>query len=346
MLAVLAAVLVLVSSAESDAVVTPIVLAPHGGAPTIYAGPGDRAQLDGLWRFRRDPDDTGLDKGFQTGAFGGELVRVPYVPDATKISGIRGIRIFRGTIGWYRTHVDVPTDGNYALRFESINHRAQVFIDGEKVAEHKGEYLPFDVRVHLKAGVRHDLVVRADWRGPTAMKRDGWHRLWFNFGGINRGVSIRRIGDSELLYPMLRTRLDGNSAIVDLDVHVHNNTEPRALGRSRHADERRSQDRVRLPRRSRSPRRARRCSRRRCGSTTRSCGRRRRRTCGIWRSRFPARPRTALASGCARSPRAARSCCSTARRSGCAARRSTRTSSAAATGCAPPTRTASSPSCG
>ena len=30
------------------------------------------------------------------------------------------------------------------------------------------------------------------------MKRDGWHRLWFNFGGINRGVSIRRIGESEL----------------------------------------------------------------------------------------------------------------------------------------------------
>ena len=232
LIAVLAAVLVvMVASAESDATpAPPVVLVPHGAEPTIYAGPGDRAQLNGLWRFRRDKDDIGLDQGFQTGKFGGELVRVPYVPDATKISGMRGIPIFRGTVGWYRTKVDVPVDGMYAIRFESVNHRAKVFVDGKLVAEHKGEYLPFDVRVPLKAGTRHSLVVRADWRGPTAMKRDGWHRLWFNFGGINRGVSIRRIGASELSYPQMQTKLVGGAAQVDLQVHVHNNREARQVG--------------------------------------------------------------------------------------------------------------------
>jgi hypothetical protein len=232
LIAVLAAVLlVMVASAESDATpALPVVLVPHGAEPTIYAGPGDRVQLNGLWRFRRDKDDSGLDKGFAAGKFGGELVRVPYVPDATKISGRRGIAIFRGTVGWYRTKVDVPVDGMYAIRFESVNHRAKVFVDGKLVAEHKGEYLPFDVRVPLTAGTRHSLVVRADWRGPTAMKRDGWHRLWFNFGGINRGVSIRRIGQSELSYPMMQTKLVGGAAQVELEVHVHNNGEPRQLG--------------------------------------------------------------------------------------------------------------------
>ncbi len=175
LVAVVAAVfVVMVASAESDATpAPPVVLVPHGAEPTIYAGPGDRAQLNGLWRFRRDKDDSGMDKGFQAGKFGGELVRVPYVPDATKISGRRGIAIFRGTVGWYRTKIDVPVDGKYAIRFESVNHRAKVFLDGKLVAEHKGEYLPFDVRAFLKAGTRHSLVVRADWRGPTAMKRDG-----------------------------------------------------------------------------------------------------------------------------------------------------------------------------
>jgi hypothetical protein len=229
--AVLAGVLVMVSSAESDATpAPPVVLVPHGAPPTIYAGPGDRAQLNGLWRFRRDPDNTGLDKGFQAGTFGGDLVRVPYVPDATKISGRRGIPIFRGTVGWYRTKVEVPVDGTYVLRFESVNHRARVFLDGKEVARHKGEYLPFEARAFLKAGMRHSVVVRADWRGPTAMKRDGWHRLWFNFGGINRGVSIRRIGDSELSYPMMQTKLVGGAALVDLKVHLRNNAAPRSLG--------------------------------------------------------------------------------------------------------------------
>jgi hypothetical protein len=229
-LAVLAGVLVLVASAESDATATPVVLAPHGGPPTIYAGPGDRAQLDGLWRYRRDADDVGLDKGYQSGTFNGDLVRVPYVPDATKISGRRGIAVFRGTVGWYRTSIDVPVDGVYAVRFESVNHKAQVFIDGKRIGAHTGEYLPFEVRTFLRAGARHTLVVRADWRGPTAMKRDGWHRLWFNFGGINRGVSIRRVGQSELLHPMLRTRLVGGAALVNLAVHVHNNGDARPLG--------------------------------------------------------------------------------------------------------------------
>ncbi|HVF79231.1 MAG TPA: glycoside hydrolase family 2 TIM barrel-domain containing protein [Solirubrobacteraceae bacterium] len=227
----LAGVFVMVSSAESEAeaVGTPVVLAPHGGAPVIYAGPGDRAQLDGLWRVRRDREDTGLDKGFQAGKFGGELVRMPYVPDATKISGRRGIAFFRGTVAWYRTKIDVPVDGIYGIRFESVNHKAQVFIDGKRVGAHTGEYLPFETKTFLKAGPRHSLVVRADYRGPTAMKRDGWHRLWFNFGGINRGVSIHRIGPSEMLHPNIRTRLSEGAALVDMKVHVHNNGETRTL---------------------------------------------------------------------------------------------------------------------
>jgi beta-galactosidase/beta-glucuronidase len=154
---------------------------------------------------------------------------MPYVPDATKISGRRGITYFRGTVAWYRTKVEVPVDGNYVIRFESVNHQAQVFIDGKQVATHTGEYLPFEAKTFLKAGQRHTLVVRADYRGPTAMKRDGWHRLWFNFGGINRGVSIRRIGPSELLHPTLRTRLSGGAALLNMAVHVHNNGEARPL---------------------------------------------------------------------------------------------------------------------
>lgn len=231
--AVLAAVawFVAVSSAAPDAQSNSVVLAPHGGPPTIYAGPGDREQLSGLWRFKKDPDNLGYDKGYQAGEWmGGQLVRTPFVPDATKINGEKGVRNFRGTIAWYRTHVDVPVDGLYAIRFESINHRARVWVDGKLEAQHKGEYLPFDVRVPLTAGKRHKLVVRADWRGPNAMKLDGWHRLWFNFGGINRGVSVRRIGPSEISHPELQTRLVDGGAVLDLKIHLRNNAEPRALG--------------------------------------------------------------------------------------------------------------------
>ena len=219
------------SSAAPDPTPNAIVLAPHGGPPTIYAGPGDREQLGSLWRFKKDPDNLGYDKGYPAGVYGGgELVKAPFVPDATKINGDKGQRAFRGSIGWYRTHIDVPVDGMYAIRFESVNHRARVWVDGKLEAEHKGEYLPFEARVPLTAGTRHKLVVRADWRGPAAMKADGWHRLWFNFGGINRGVSIRRIGASEISYPEMNTKLVDGAAVLDLKIHLRNNIDARALG--------------------------------------------------------------------------------------------------------------------
>lgn len=221
---------VAVSSAAPDPAAGSVVLAPNGGAATIYAGPGDRAQLDSLWRFRKDSNDVGMDKGYQAGTFAGTLVRLPFVPNATRISGPRGLYNFRGSVGWYRTRIEVPVDGTYAIRFESVNHRAEVYVDGEQQGTHTGEYLPFEVRVPLKAGQRHTLVVRADWRGPTAMKRDGWHRLWFNFGGINRGVSIRRIGASEIGNPEMNTTLAANTATVGLKLHLRNNAAARPLG--------------------------------------------------------------------------------------------------------------------
>jgi hypothetical protein len=216
----------------STAAVTGTILPPHGSPPAIYAGPSGRAELDGLWRYRRDPHDVGLRSGWQRGGFGGKLVKPPFVPDAAKIRGAAGIANFHGTVGWYRTHLDVPVARTYAIRFESINHKALVYLDGKRVGTHTGEYLPFEIKAHLTAGVRHSLVVRADWRDPKAMKADGWHRLWFNYGGINRGVTIRPIGASEILYPYIQTTLSGDGAAnVAMRVHVRNNaTTVRTLG--------------------------------------------------------------------------------------------------------------------
>ena len=219
-----------VSAAAPDPAASTVLLPAHGGTPRIYEGQGDRVQVNGPWRFKKDLKNRGIKRGYPKGSFDGDLVRVPFVPDATRISGRKGLFVFRGFVAWYRTNLDVPVDGTYVIRFESVNHLSRVYVDGKEVGRHKGEYLPFEVRVPLTAGTRHSLVVRADWRGPTAMKRDGWHRLWFNFGGINRGVSVRRAGASEFSLPEMNTTLTANTATIDLKVHLRNNAEPRQLG--------------------------------------------------------------------------------------------------------------------
>src|SRR3954466_3764215 len=184
-------------------------------APVASGGPTGRVALDGTWTV--------------TSGGATRRVKLPYSPNASVVSGAAGERSFQGGVATYRTTVAAPADGDYAIRFESVNHRARVELDGRLFARHTGAYLPFEARAHLAAG-SHTLVVRADWRSPEAMKAAAWHRVWFNFGGIDREVTIRPLGTSEVDQPGVATRLlaDG-SALVDVTARLRNRAATRTL---------------------------------------------------------------------------------------------------------------------
>ncbi|HWC25689.1 MAG TPA: glycoside hydrolase family 2 TIM barrel-domain containing protein, partial [Solirubrobacteraceae bacterium] len=184
----------------------------------------------GRWRYRSDPDNRGRDNGWARGDFGGRIVRVPYSPNAKAYRGAAGRRAYDGSIGWFAKDVDAPVAGVYAVRFESVHHKATVFVDGEPVREHVGAYEPFTARVPLRRG-RHTIAVRVDWRGPRRQADGGWARGWFNYGGLNRPVTFMRLGPSELGALKVRTRLrrDGGGARVDVAVRVRNRDASRSL---------------------------------------------------------------------------------------------------------------------
>src|SRR4051794_41286553 len=186
-------------------------------APAIAGGPTGRVALDGRWAVRVLPARTA------------RAVHVPYSPNARVVSGPAGEASFEGGGAWYRTTVTVAAPGEDAIRFESVNHEAAVFVDGRLVTRHTGAYLPFEARTNLGAG-RHVLLVRADWRSPQAMQSAAWHRTWFNFGGIDREVTIRRLAASEVDAPGLLPRLQSDgSAVVDVTARVHNRAGARTI---------------------------------------------------------------------------------------------------------------------
>ncbi|MEA2425208.1 MAG: beta-galactosidase [Thermoleophilaceae bacterium] len=204
--------------------------APAPTHPWTYSGPTGRERLGGTWGYRADPGDSGAAHGWPAGNFQGKHVSVPYVPNAWPVTGAKGLRNFQGSVGWYVKHFRVAKAGRYAIRFESVHHKARVWVDGKELASHTGAYMPFEARPDLTASVKHTLVVRADWRDPLQMKRTGWHRGWFNFGGINREVTIRPIGQFEVTYPTVQTRLraDGG-AVVSVSARVLNHGAQRTL---------------------------------------------------------------------------------------------------------------------
>jgi hypothetical protein len=201
-------------------------------AGQIGEGPGGRTALT-RWTLALDPGDHGLARGWQRGGFAGRGVGVPNDVDSIHVKGRAGRRNYEGSVAWYRTSFTAPTAATYAFAFASANFRATAYVDGRAIVSHRGSYLPFEARAALTAGP-HTLVVRIDWRNPGAQSKQGFHRTWFNWGGLNGQVTLRPLGASELSEPSIQTTLapdapDAAQATVTVGVHVRNNGPTRAI---------------------------------------------------------------------------------------------------------------------
>jgi len=197
-LAISAALVVaaIAAPAQAQAVTTP---APGG----LYAsGHTGRYLLDGPWLFRRSPSDAWTE------------VSVPYAWNATDESAAS----MRGSVGWYRKDFRLPSapkGSSWIVRFESVNYRATVYLNGHVIGKHEGGYIPFelDLARHLKRGT-NSLMVRADSRRnlntmpvlkttSTGIPSSGW----WNYGGILREVYLRRVNKVDMQDLLARPQL-------------------------------------------------------------------------------------------------------------------------------------------
>jgi beta-glucuronidase len=175
--------------------------APTQGA--LYQdGPTDRWLLGGQWLYRADPSDAGIAAGYWRnfpGTDGWTPVAVPNSFNAGDLSQPS----MTGSIGWYRRDFTLPPGAfsNYVparfrswiVRFESVNYRATVWLNGRQIGSHAGAYLPFEFDLKgVRPGVNR-LVVRVDDRRTGADLPPGPSGGWWNFGGLQREVYLRSV---------------------------------------------------------------------------------------------------------------------------------------------------------
>jgi len=167
---------------------------PSPGA--LYeTGPSGRYLIDGSWRFRL------LGGAWRT-------VQVPYAWNVTDPSA----KGFRGGIGEYVKDFRLPSSSaayDWVVRFESVNYRTRVSLNGHTIGTNEGAYLPFEVELParlLKRGATNRLSVRVDSRrnaddlppmgvGLTSGQPTGG---WWNYGGILREVYLRRVRHADI----------------------------------------------------------------------------------------------------------------------------------------------------
>ena len=144
--------------------------------PLYEDGPANRFLIDGQWLFRLDTADVGLRQRFQrqTSTAGWSPVAVPHVWNV----GDDSEASMRGSVGWYRKDFELPDARaalEWAVRFESVNYRTRVFLNGREIGRNAGAYIPFTVRLK---GLKHKgvnrLVLRANsQRLPTDFPPSG-----------------------------------------------------------------------------------------------------------------------------------------------------------------------------
>jgi beta-galactosidase/beta-glucuronidase len=146
--------------------------------------------LGGAWQFAHDDADAGLREGWvaQPERFT-RTIQVPFPPES-RLSGVADPGFH--PVVWYRRTFEVPPadrPGALLLHFGAVDYRAQVWVNGQLVAQHEGGHTPFsaDISGVLRPGAEQELVVRAEDRPDDLAQPRGkqdWearpHRIWYH----------------------------------------------------------------------------------------------------------------------------------------------------------------------
>ncbi|WP_036611253.1 glycoside hydrolase family 2 TIM barrel-domain containing protein [Oribacterium sp. P6A1] len=197
-----------------------------------------KLSLDGMWKFSFDREKTGEEKQWEKGLSEYEMMPVP--GSFADLFTDKKKKNYCGDF-WYETDFAVPyscagkrKSGRVLLRFGSVTHRARVYLNGQKIGEHEGGFLPFvfDITEYICPGVNR-LSVKANNElneeslpcGTVKKNKDGSLTAkpyfdFFNYSGIQRSVELLFVPKTSVEDYSYVTELSDGSAKIDFQVKL------------------------------------------------------------------------------------------------------------------------------
>ena len=198
----------------------------------------DISILDGIWKFKLDPENIGLKSNWHNGINNSRPIVVPsswneLYPDTTDYIGV----------GWYESDFFVPsswTSNNTILRFSSVTYKATVWINGNLIGTHEGGHLPFEFKLDTfgndnksnKLVIRVENELKPD-RVPPGNVESGSLSIFmdntpstnydfFPYAGIDRSVYLYHLPEFHLTDVTVNTSVIDDSGIIDIIVKSNN----------------------------------------------------------------------------------------------------------------------------
>lgn len=196
----------------------------------------DARSLNGMWRFKVDWDNNGIDNNWAGARLDG--TREIAVPGS--VNDLFADENVRNHVGYwfYQRDVQVPatwSDQQILVRFGSVTHSAVVFAGDVELARFKGGYMPFEVDVteHVTPGEKFRLTVAVDNRldntsippGEVVSLPDGrrhqeYMHDFYNYTGIHRTVELIARAHTHVEDVLITTDYSGSTGTVNFDVRV------------------------------------------------------------------------------------------------------------------------------
>ncbi len=199
----------------------------------------DVKELSGVWRFKVDKNNEGLEKEWFKAPLKGTVL-MPVPSSYNDITQDPRIRDHIGMV-WYEREFFIPKSWlgkRIFVRVGSASHTAMVFINGNKIVEHKGGFLPFEGEItdFVSFGKENRITIMVDntltWDilppGEVRLIEDQIHPKgyrvqeyffdFFNYSGIHRPVKIYAVPQDYIKDITVRTKIQGKQGIIEYEI--------------------------------------------------------------------------------------------------------------------------------
>ena len=200
--------------------------------------------MDGMWKFYIDRQGNGEKEGCADGIPGTDFIPVPasFQDFYTK----KDIREFAGDV-WYEKEIFVPGEWKgkqIFLRFGAATHRAAVYVNGKKITEHEGGFLPFlaDVTDFVDYQTKNKVVVKVNNELtvtnipcgetivlPNGKKMNKPYFDFFNYSGLQRSVYLLAVPKEYVFDFDLNYEITGEDAKIYYDIQTTGEHDVRLL---------------------------------------------------------------------------------------------------------------------